>query len=77
MGAIKRYATPIAWNDIVVFHIIEALGIEHSKVKSFSLRVNVGEAVTVEVEYFADWDKLRDGSLPGILKEYNLVERKK
>ena len=74
MGATKKKGHPIAWDNVVVFHIMEALGIEHSKVKSFSLRVNVGEAVTVEVEYFADGDKLRDGSLPGILKKYYLSE---
>jgi hypothetical protein len=74
MGATKKKGQPIAWDNVVVFHIMEALGIDHSKVKSFALRVNVGEAVTVEVEYFADGDKLRDGSLPGILKKYYLSE---
>jgi len=74
MGATKKKGRPIAWDNLVVTSIIEALGIDHSKVKSFALRVNVGEPVTVDVEYFADEDTLRDGSLPGILKKYFLSE---
>lgn len=59
--------------------LIEAFGIDPNNCVSFTLKIKVGEIVSVEVETLLPEEDMKQGAkeLETVMKKYELVEKKK
>ena len=66
----KNYIKP---TDSLVIELLNKMGIDIDITRAVKINIEVGRVVTVEVEYFASGDNIRD--ITQIFKSYKLIEK--